>query len=837
MAPPRLEGLADADEPGLRIAPRAACCTTSSGGRTRRSRRFEASSSTPDGRQRLAERLEAASPTDAPTVETRLDRAGFALRPRLEAANRAARVPGVAGGGASASPRDDGSAICVASAASGCTRSATSAPRSTNTSRLVALAPRGSPRSRIACASWPISARDPARSASGLVAGERAEPRRRPQGRARSCGPPASRIAGWGARPRQPRCSRRASAEPAASLEEPPRGPAAPRGAPRRARRTARSALDVLERLAAAEPEGRREATGLGPRRAARGRAGRHRSGASAAWQARLDPRSCATPRRWRPRARCSSGHARWPDLIASSCDVASPARHPPHQIHADLVEIATLARVRVRDLPLRHRHLARDRDPLRRGRRQRRDALADLLEESGAFGELRRVPGPAGRASIGARARRSARASGRGPRGPKGRRPPARSSGMGGRSTSSPRTRPRAPELSCAAFLGDERLGPEAANARSARAPRGADGLVAAAARPRSPTSLAGLTDASGPRPVARGGRRPGRGEARGDRERGVRWSCAALPLAGAALALEREVLRLAEATGGFARAAEALAEIAAGGLTRVPPRPPARAPGGPARRADGRSPARRADSFAVGRRAHARAASRTRRQPRARHRCTSATSPALPRLDTSTRGSRPQCARRSCCRSTRLLAREAGQLPAAVAELARGGGSRRRSRSPRSAARAARAGRGRLARRMPGRGRSRRRPRPCAGRRSRTTSRRCDAAPSCSARVRTPASSRRALERLALEQPNDLDFLREAAGRRAQAAADDERLALDLLGRLVDQAMRLARLGTLAAGTHTAVAAATWAARRAGSPCTSPRARRSACASRRRC
>ena len=52
------------------------------------------------------------------------------------------------------------------------------------------------------------------------------------------------------------------------------------------------------------------------------------------------------------------------------------------------------------------------------------------------------------------------------------------------------------------------------------------------------------------------------------GDQKRALAWLCEALPLAGASARLERELLRLAEATGDFAGAARALgATIAAGG------------------------------------------------------------------------------------------------------------------------------------------------------------------------------------------------------------------------------------------------------------------------------
>jgi hypothetical protein len=60
---------------------------------------------------------------------------------------------------------------------------------------------------------------------------------------------------------------------------------------------------------------------------------------------------------------------------------------------------------------------------------------------------------------------------------------------------------------------------------------------------------------------------------ERAGDRARAFEWLCQALPLAGENLALVREVLRLGEATGGAARAAEALAgAIAAGGWAPLP-------------------------------------------------------------------------------------------------------------------------------------------------------------------------------------------------------------------------------------------------------------------------
>ncbi len=73
---------------------------------------------------------------------------------------------------------------------------------------------------------------------------------------------------------------------------------------------------------------------------------------------------------------------------------------------------------------------------------------------------------------------------------------------------------------------------------------------------------------------------------ERAGDRARAFEWLCQALPLAGENLALGREVLRLAEATGGAARAAEALAgTIAAGGLGPLAARSPSRTARGAAR------------------------------------------------------------------------------------------------------------------------------------------------------------------------------------------------------------------------------------------------------------
>src|SRR6185503_12889492 len=51
------------------------------------------------------------------------------------------------------------------------------------------------------------------------------------------------------------------------------------------------------------------------------------------------------------------------------------------------------------------------------------------------------------------------------------------------------------------------------------------------------------------------------------GDGKRALAWLCEALPLAGATARLEREILRLAEATGDYAMVARAIAETIAGG------------------------------------------------------------------------------------------------------------------------------------------------------------------------------------------------------------------------------------------------------------------------------
>ena len=105
--------------------------------------------------------------------------------------------------------------------------------------------------------------------------------------------------------------------------------------------------------------------------------------------------------------------------------------------------------------------------------------------------------------------------------------------------------------------------------------APAAAQRLAAAAARTDSwqllldlvPLRLAAASDAGERARILEDAATCAEARA-GDQKRALAWLCAALPLAGANAKLERELLRLAEATGDFAGPARALGEtIAAGG------------------------------------------------------------------------------------------------------------------------------------------------------------------------------------------------------------------------------------------------------------------------------
>ena len=340
-----------------------------------------------------------------------------------------------------------------------------------------------------------------------------------------------------------------------------PGGGAAPAGgAARRARRSARPT-----RRPRAAGGGRAQARGPAPRlgagRGARAGARRRRSGARRlARAAGVDPaddEALAASRALLLEAE------RWPaliELLRRRVDRAPAA----HQVRADLVEIATLARTRTRDLGTAidtWREIA-----TRFGEDDACvDTLVDLLAESGRFGELGELLTQRAGVDRRVHADRLARLGdtlrlrlddARGAIGWYGRAlevEPAHEAARAG----------------LTALLTDAALAPAAA-APLARAAERTDGwqllldlvphrlaaLESGGARARLLEEAAGIAE-----------------ERAGDRARAFEWLCQALPLAGENLALVREVLRLAEATGGAARAAEALAgAIAAGGWAPLP-------------------------------------------------------------------------------------------------------------------------------------------------------------------------------------------------------------------------------------------------------------------------
>ena len=319
--------------------------------------------------------------------------------------------------------------------------------------------------------------------------------------------------------------------------------------------------LDVLERLAAAEPKpADKRLTWARVAELARGRGDVDR--ALAAWNGRLavdpaDGEALAASRALLLEAE------RWPaliDLLRRRVE-SVPAEH---QVRADLVEIATLARTRTRDLGKAvdtWREIA-----ARFGEDDACvDALVDLLAESGRFAELGALLTQRAGVDRRVHADRLARL------GDTLRLRLEDARGAIGWYACALEVEPahQAARAGLTALLTDGALAPQAA-APLARAAERTDGwqllldlvphrlaaLENGGARARLLEEAAAIAE-----------------ERAGDRARAFEWLCQAFPLAGENLALGREVLRLAEATGGAARAAEALAgAIAAGGWTPLP-------------------------------------------------------------------------------------------------------------------------------------------------------------------------------------------------------------------------------------------------------------------------
>jgi tetratricopeptide (TPR) repeat protein len=539
--------------------------------------------------------------------------------------------------------------------------------------------------------------------------------------------------------------------------------------------------LDALERLAAIEPKAgeKRLVWALVARLALEaGNVDR----ALAAWQARLELDPADAEALAAARA-LLVGVARWPALIELlRRRVASgPAAH---QIRADLVEIATLARDMTHDLPLAvetWREIAS-----RFGEdEQSVAALADLLEQSERFEELAELL--------------------------------ARRTGLDRRALADRFARLAAAvatKLSDASAAVDwygralevepaheaSRAGLIALLGEAPLAPRAAASLARAAERTDSwellldllPYRLVGLEDASARVRLLEEG--AARAEERGsDRARAFAWLCDALPLAGGSLALEREVLRLAESTNGWARAAEALSgAIAAGGL---PPLPLAHL-----HERRGALLEERVGDLHAARAAYAEALALAPERLEARRRLVRAsaklndfaTAAALiVDADVS-----PATREQGLLPFYESLGREAGHLPEAVAALGEA--------VEKAAALEPRARRdlhGWVAAALLGEG--------ADAVADAALARALGADPGHVPTLRRRAELQRArkdaglgetLQRLAAEQPDDLDALAEAA--ELALATRDEPLALDLFGRLADRAMRLARLGAFASG-----------------------------------
>jgi tetratricopeptide (TPR) repeat protein len=545
--------------------------------------------------------------------------------------------------------------------------------------------------------------------------------------------------------------------------------------------------LDALERLAAVEPkpgEQRLVWAAVARLSVAAGDIDR----ALRAWSARLDLDATDAEALAAARA-LLVGAERWPALIEllRKRVAVGPAAH---QVRADLVEIATLARERLRDLP---RAIDAWREVTARFGEDDESVghLADLLTETERFTELAELLTRRAGVDRGAHADRLARlAAAVGDRLGDGR---AAVEWYGRALEVEPAH--EAARAGLVARLADAELAPRAAASLAAAAertdswqlllelvPHRLAGLTGAAARARLLEEAAALAE-----------------ERAGDPQRAFAWLCEALPQAGGSLALEREVLRLAEATKGHARAAEALAAtIAAGAL---PPLPLAHL-----HERRGALLEEHAGDLAGAKASYAAAVALTpeRLEPRRGLLRTAmllgdvAGAAALivnPNVSPATRES-------ALLPLFEALARQKDRLPAALAALAEAVDA-----APDLETRARRELHARIAAALLGDCKD-----PAGA--DAALGRALGADPGHVPTLRQRAELLRArpdarlletLERLASEQPLNLDFLREAAD--VARAASDEPRAVDLLARLADQAMRLARLGTPAQGNHAAL------------------------------
>jgi len=314
--------------------------------------------------------------------------------------------------------------------------------------------------------------------------------------------------------------------------------------------------LDALERLAAAEPKpgGKRFTWALAAELALEiGDVDR----GLGAWHARLaldpaDVEALAAARDLLVRVE------RWPvviDLLRRRIE-SGPA---PHQIRADLIEMATLARERLGDvgraIDLWREVVSRFGDD-----DESIGALADLYTENSAFADLAELLSRNANVDRGHHADRLARLA------------DAQRLRLGD-ARAAVDWYSRALDVDPAHE--GARAGLQALLADTSVAADAARRLTAAATRTDSwqllldlvPLRLAGAADRGERARILEDAAACADTRA-GDQKRALAWLCEALPLAGASARLEHEVLRLAEATSDFTGAARALGEtISAGG------------------------------------------------------------------------------------------------------------------------------------------------------------------------------------------------------------------------------------------------------------------------------
>src|SRR5579871_2835164 len=536
------------------------------------------------------------------------------------------------------------------------------------------------------------------------------------------------------------------------------------------------SRLAALEGLAAAEPEpADKRLAWARVAELARSRGDVDR--ALRAWNGRLDADPADGEALAASRALLLEA-GRWPALIELLRRRVGSAP-ADHQIRADLAEIAALARTRTHDLPTAvdaWREIA-----TRFGEDDACvDMLVDLLAESGRFAELGELLGRRAGVDRRVHAERLARLGDT----LREKLDDARGAiEWYGRALEVEPAQERA-RAGLTALLADTALAPLAAAPLAAAAER-TDGwqllldllphrlaaLESGGARARLLEEAAGIAE-----------------ERAGDRGRAFEWLCQALPEAGENLALVREVLRLAETTGGAARAAGALAgAIGAGGWAPLPL--------AHLHERRGALLEENVKDLANARVSYEAALAITpeRLGPRRRALGVAVRLGDLPAAAALVVDAAVSPATRTnvLLPLYESLAREAGTLPAAAAALARA--AEQAADLEPSTRREVHA---RVAATLIGECQD-----PVAA--DAALARALGAEPGHVPTLRQRAELQRAqggdglvatLRRLAEEQPNDLQFLREAAA--VAMGRSDEPSAVDLLGRLAERATRLAQL-----------------------------------------